>query len=299
MTTPQTFEDRDGFIWLNGALVPWRSAKVHVLTHALHYASCVFEGQRSYAGNIFKLDEHTERLLFSAQLLDMKVPFTAKQINDAAYETLKANNIVDGYLRPMIWRGSEQMGVTAQNAKINVAIATWVWPSYFTLDARLKGIRLQISQWRRPAPECAPVKAKAAGLYMICTLSKHTAERAGYEDALMLDYRGQVAEATGANVFFVINGEIHTPTPDCFLDGITRRTVIALAKKRGYKLIERAIMPEEMSEAQECFLTGTAAEVTPVREIGPYKFTPGEVCRTLMADYDALVGKMSAASSAA
>ena len=299
MTTPQTFDDRDGFIWLNGALVPWRSAKVHVLTHALHYASCVFEGQRSYAGNIFKLDEHTERLLFSAQLLDMKVPFTAKQINDAAYETLKANNIVDGYLRPMIWRGSEQMGVTAQNAKINVAIATWVWPSYFTLDARLKGIRLQISQWRRPAPECAPVKAKAAGLYMICTLSKHTAERAGYEDALMLDYRGQVAEATGANVFFVINGEIHTPTPDCFLDGITRRTVIALAKKRGYKLIERAIMPEEMSEAQECFLTGTAAEVTPVREIGPYKFTPGEVCRTLMADYDALVGKMSAASSAA
>ncbi len=299
MTTPQTFDDRDGFIWLNGALVPWRSAKVHVLTHALHYASCVFEGQRSYAGNIFKLDEHTERLLFSAQLLDMKVPFTAKQINDAAYETLKANNIVDGYLRPMIWRGSEQMGVTAQNAKINVAIATWVWPSYFTLDARLKGIRLQISQWRRPAPECAPVKAKAAGLYMICTLSKHTAERAGYEDALMLDYRGQVAEATGANVFFVINGEIHTPTPDCFLDGITRRTVIALAKKRGYKLIERAIMPEEMSKAQECFLTGTAAEVTPVREIGPYKFTPGEVCRTLMADYDALVGKMSAASSAA
>ena len=299
MTTPQTFDDRDGFIWLNGALVPWRSAKVHVLTHALHYASCVFEGQRSYAGNIFKLDEHTERLLFSAQLLDMKVPFTAKQINDAAYETLKANNIVDGYLRPMIWRGSEQMGVTAQNAKINVSIATWVWPSYFTLDARLKGIRLQISQWRRPAPECAPVKAKAAGLYMICTLSKHTAERAGYEDALMLDYRGQVAEATGANVFFVINGEIHTPTPDCFLDGITRRTVIALAKKRGYKLIERAIMPEEMSKAQECFLTGTAAEVTPVREIGPYKFTPGEVCRTLMADYDALVGKMSAASSAA
>ena len=299
MSTPQTFDDRDGFIWLNGTLVPWRDAKVHVLTHALHYASCVFEGQRSYAGKIFKLDEHTERLLFSAQLMDMKVPFSAAQINDAAYETLKANGITDGYLRPMIWRGSEQMGVTAQNAKINVAIATWVWPSYFTLEARLKGIRLQLSQWRRPAPECAPVKAKAAGLYMICTLSKHTAERAGYEDALMLDYRGQVAEATGANVFFVINGEIHTPTPDCFLDGITRRTVIALAKKRGYKLIERAIMPEEMSKAQECFLTGTAAEVTPVREVGPYKFTPGDVCRTLMADYDLLVGKMAAASSAA
>ena len=299
MSAPQTFDDRDGFIWLNGALVPWRSAKVHVLTHALHYASCVFEGQRSYAGSIFKLDEHTERLLFSAGLLDMQVPYTASQINDAAYGTLKANSIVDGYLRPMIWRGSEQMGVTAQNARINVAIACWVWPSYFTMEARLKGIRLQISQWRRPAPECAPVKAKAAGLYMICTLSKHTAERAGYEDALMLDYRGQVAEATGANVFFVMNGGIHTPTPDCFLDGITRRTVIALAKKRGYKLIERAIMPEDMSKAQECFLTGTAAEVTPVREIGPYKFAPGDVCRTLMADYDALVGKRTAASSAA
>ncbi len=299
MSASQTFDDRDGFIWLNGALVPWRDAKVHVLTHALHYASCVFEGQRSYAGKVFKLDEHTERLLFSAQMLDMKVPFSAAQINDAAYETLKANSIVDGYLRPMVWRGSEQMGVTAQNAKINVAIACWVWPSYFTLEARLKGIRLQISEWRRPAPECAPVKAKAAGLYMICTLSKHTAERAGYEDALMLDYRGLVAEATGANIFFVINGEIHTPTPDCFLDGITRRTVIALAKKRGYKLIERAIMPEEMSKAQECFLTGTAAEVTPVREIGPYKFTPGDVCRTLMADYDLLVGKVAVASSAA
>ncbi len=299
MSAPQTFDDRDGFIWMNGALVPWRDAKVHVLTHALHYASCVFEGQRSYSGKIFKLDEHTERLLFSAQQLDMKVPFAAAQINDACYETLKANNIVDGYLRPMVWRGSEQMGVTAQNARINVAIATWVWPSYFTLEARLKGIRLQISQWRRPAPECAPVKAKAAGLYMICTLSKHTAERAGYEDALMLDYRGRVAEATGANVFFIMNGEIHTPDPDCFLDGITRRTVIGLAKKRGYKLVERAIMPEEMAKAQECFLTGTAAEVTPVREIGPYKFTPGEVCRTLMADYDALVGKQAVASSAA
>ena len=298
MRTGKTFDDRDGLIWLNGALVPWRSAKVHVLTHALHYASCVFEGQRSYEGNIFKLNEHTNRLLSSAQLLDMKVPFTAKEISKASYDTLKANNIVDGYLRPMIWRGSEQMGVTAQNAKINVAITTWVWPSYFTPKARLKGIRLQLSQWRRPAPESAPVKAKAAGLYMICTLSKHTAERAGYEDALMLDYRGQVADATGANVFFIINGEIHTPTPDCFLDGITRRTVIELAKKRGYKLIERAIMPEEMSKAQECFLTGTAVEVTPVREVGPYKFTPGEVCRTIMADYDARVGKKAGSSAA-
>jgi branched-chain amino acid aminotransferase len=299
MTTAPTFDDRDGFIWMNGALVPWRSAKVHVLTHALHYASSVFEGERSYSGKVFKLEEHTDRLFESARLLDMKIPYTPQQINAATYETLSANAITDGYVRPMAWRGSEQMGVTAQNARINVAIACWVWPSYFTMEARLKGIRLQISEWRRPAPQSAPVKAKAAGLYMICTLSKHTAERAGYEDALMLDYRGQVAEATGANVFFIINGEIHTPLPDCFLDGITRRTVIELAKKRGYKLIERAIMPEEMAKAQECFLTGTAAEVTPVREIGPFKFTPGEVCRTLMEDYSALVGRVDTAKSSA
>jgi len=298
MSAPQTFDDRDGYIWLNGTLVPWRSAKVHVLTHALHYASSVFEGERSYGGKIFKLEEHTDRLIESARLLDMKIPYTAQQLNDASYETIRANNITDGYIRPVAWRGSEQMGVTAQNAKINVAITCWVWPSYFTLEARLKGIRLQMSEWRRPAPTSAPVKSKAAGLYMICTLSKHAAERAGYEDALMLDYRGQVAEATGANVFFVINGEIHTPTPDCFLDGITRRSVIALAKKRGYKVIERAIMPEEMSTAQECFLTGTAAEVTPVSEIGPYKFTPGEVCRNLMTDFDALVGRVAPASAA-
>ncbi len=298
MSAAQTFDDRDGFIWLNGALVPWRDAKVHVLTHALHYASSVFEGERSYGGKVFKLEEHTERLFYSAGALDMKIPYTAQQINDATYETLKANNIVDGYIRPMAWRGSEQMGVTAQNSKINVMIACWMWPSYFTLEARLKGIRLQLSDWRRPDPKCAPVKAKAAGLYMICTLSKHAAERAGYEDALMLDYRGQIAEATGANVFFIINGKIHTPLPDCFLDGITRRTVIELAKKRGYKVIERAMMPEEMSKAQECFLTGTAAEVTPVREIGPYKFTPADVCRTLMADFDALVGRVQKSTAA-
>lgn len=291
MTTPQTFDDRDGYIWMNGALTPWRGAKVHVLTHALHYASSVFEGERSYGGKVFKLEEHTDRLFESAKLMDMKIPFTAQQINEATYETLRANNITDGYVRPIAWRGSEMMGVTAQKAKINVAIACWVWPSYFTLEARLKGIRLQLSQWQRPDPKCAPVRAKAAGLYMICTLSKHTAERAGYEDALMLDYRGQVAEATGANVFFVMNGEIHTPLPDCFLDGITRRTVIDIAKKRGYKIVERAIMPEDMGQAQECFLTGTAAEVTPVREIGPYTFTPGDVCRNLMSDFDALVGR--------
>ncbi len=294
----QTFDDRDGFIWMNGKLIPWRGANVHILTHALHYASSVFEGERSYGGKMFKLDEHTERLFFSAKQLDMVIPYTPQQINEATYEVLRANNISDGYVRPIAWRGSEQMGVASRASKINVAIACWVWPTYWTLEAKLKGIRLQISQWRRPAPDCAPVKAKAAGLYMICTLSKHTAENAGFDDALMFDYRGQVAEATGANIFFVMNGEIHTPTPDCFLDGITRRTVIELAKKRGYKVIERAIMPEEMAKAQECFLTGTAAEVTPVSEAGPYRFTPGEVCRNLIADFDALIGRAAKASAA-
>lgn len=291
MSTPN-FDDRDGFIWMNGSLMPWRDAKVHVLTHALHYASCVFEGVRSYSGKIFKLQEHTDRLFFSAKTLDMTIPFSADAVNQAQADVLKANNITDGYLRPMVWRGSEQMGVTAQNAKINVAVACWVWPSYFTLEARLKGIRLQISEWRRPAPDTAPVHAKAAGLYMICTLSKHTAERAGYEDALLLDWRGLVAEATGANIFFVKNGEIHTPTADVFLNGITRQTVIALAKARGIKVIERQIKPEEMASFQECFITGTAAEVTPVSEIGPYKFTPADVCRNLMADYDAACSKV-------
>jgi branched-chain amino acid aminotransferase len=270
-----------------------------VLTHALHYGSCVFEGVRAYSGRIFKLEEHTERLFASAKTLDMDIPFTREQLNAAQAEVLRANNITEGYLRPLAWRGSEMMGVSAQSSKINVAVACWVWPSYFTLEARLRGIRLQISQWRRPAPDTAPVKAKAAGLYMICTLSKHAAERQGYEDALLLDWRGLIAEATGANIFFVINGEIHTPMADVFLDGITRQTVIALAKKRGYKLIERQMKPEEMATAQECFITGTAAEVTPVREIGQYTFTPGDVCRTLMADYDAACGKVVAKDSAA
>lgn len=293
------FDDRDGFVWFNGKLVPWRDAKIHVLTHALHYASSVFEGERAYGGKVFKLEEHTDRLFFSAKALDMKIPFTPQEINDATYETLKANNIADAYVRPVVWRGSEMMGVGAQKASINVAITCWVWAQYFTIEARLKGVRLQMAEWRRPDPATAPVKAKAAGLYMICTISKHKAEAAGFDDALFLDWRGLVAEATGANVFFVMNGEIHTPTPDCFLDGITRRAVMEMARKRGYKVIERAIKPEEMANAQECFLTGTAAEVTPVREIGPYKFTPGDVCRTLMADFDAAVGKPQASNSSA
>ncbi|MDG2318972.1 MAG: branched-chain amino acid aminotransferase [Rhodospirillaceae bacterium] len=298
MTTP-AFDDRDGYIWLNGELQPWRGAKAHVLTHALHYASAVFEGERAYNGKVFKLEEHTDRLFYSADVLDMKIPYERDVINMATYEALSANSIIDGYVRPIAWRGSELMGVSAQSTKINVAIAVWAWPSYFSPEARLKGIKLDISEWRRPSPETSPVFAKAAGLYMICTLSKHAAERKGLDDSLLLDWRGQVAEATGANIFFVIDGKIHTPTPDCFLDGITRRTVIGLAKEHGCDVIERAIMPEEMDQADECFLTGTAAEVTPVGSIGTYTFTPGEVCKTLMTAYDEAVGKTTAAESSA
>jgi branched-chain amino acid aminotransferase len=291
-----SFDDRDGSIWYDGKLVPWRSANLHVLTHALHYASCVFEGERVYGGEVFKLTEHSQRLIDSGHAMGFEIPYTLAEINQATNTTIKANTIVDGYVRPVAWRGSEMMGVSAQHNKIHLAIAVWVWPSYYTLEAKMKGIRLALADWRRPAPNTAPVHAKAAGLYMICTLSKHKAEQAGYDDALMLDYRGQVAEATGANVFFVMNGEIHTPKPDCFLDGITRQSVIGLARKRQFKVVERAIMPEEMGKAQECFITGTAAEVTPVSEIGPYKFTPGEVCRTLIADFTATVNPHKAAA---
>ena len=284
------FDQRDGFIWMNGALVPWTDARVHVLTHGLHYASSVFEGERAYAGAIFKLREHTERLIYSAKELGFEIPYAADEIDAACIETLEANGLVDGYLRPVAWRGSEMMGVSAQNNRINLAIAAWEWPSYFDPEERLKGIRLDMADYRRPSPETAPCHAKAAGLYMICTLSKHAAESKGYADALMLDWRGRVAEATGANVFFVDNGVLHTPEPDCFLDGITRRTVMDLARARGLEIIERAIMPEEMENFSECFITGTAAEVTPVSEIGPYKFTPGDICINLLNDYLALVG---------
>ncbi len=280
------FDDRDGTIWFDGKLVPWRDAKIHVLTHALHYASCVFEGERVYGGKVFHLDEHSERLINSAKLLGFEIPIDRKAINDATNAVVKANNLVDGYVRPVAWRGAEQMGVAAQQTKIHMAIATWEWPAYFSPEARLKGIRMSISKWARPAPNTAPTASKAAGLYMICTLSKHAAEDEGYEDALMLDWRGQIAEATGANVFLAINGELHTPTPDCFLDGITRRTVMGLARARQIKVVERAIMPDELGKAQEVFLTGTAAEVTPVREIGPYKFTPGRICKQMVEDYE-------------
>ena len=284
------FDQRDGYIWMNGTLIPWTDARVHVLTHGLHYASSVFEGERAYAGAIFKLREHTERLIYSAKELGFEIPYAAGEIDAACIETLEANGLVDGYLRPVAWRGSEMMGVSAQNNRINLAIAAWEWPSYFDPEERLKGIRLDMADYRRPSPETAPCHAKAAGLYMICTLSKHAAESKGYADALMLDWRGRVAEATGANVFFVDNGVLHTPEPDCFLDGITRRTVMDLARARGLEIIERAIMPEEMENFSECFITGTAAEVTPVSEIGPYKFTPGDISINLLNDYLALVG---------
>jgi branched-chain amino acid aminotransferase len=280
------FDDRDGEIWFDGALRPWRDAKIHVLTHALHYASCVFEGERAYGGKVFHLREHSQRLIDSARILGFEIPMTVEEIDAATNAVIKANNIVDGYVRPLAWRGAEQMGVSAQASKIHVAIAAWQWPAYFSPEARLKGIRMKWAKWARPAPNTAPTASKAAGLYMICTLSKHEAEAAGYEDALMLDWRGQIAEATGANVFLAIDGELHTPKPDCFLDGITRRTVIGLAQARQIKVVERAIMPEELARTQEVFLTGTAAEVTPVREIGEYKFTPGPICRAMVEDYD-------------
>jgi branched-chain amino acid aminotransferase len=279
------FDQRDGFIWLNGTLVPWADAKLHVLSHALHYASAVFEGERVYGKSIYKLEDHTDRLFYSAEVMDLKIPYTKNEINKACNSTIVENSIVDGYVRPIIWRGSEMMGVAAQSTKINVAIATWEWPSYFAPEERLKGIRLNISKWKRPSPDTIPCDTKAAGLYMICTLSKHDAERQGYADSLMLDYRGRIAEATGANIFFVSGNEIHTPLPDCFLDGITRRTVISLAKKRGYAVVERAIQPDEMKNFTECFLTGTAVEVTPVSEIDQYNFHYGEITKNLMEDY--------------
>jgi len=293
------FDDRDGYIWFNGELKPWREADLHVLSHGLHYASCVFEGERVYNGKVFKLTEHSERLIESGRVLGFDVPYSVEEIDNATLEAIKANDITDGYVRPVAWRGSEMMGVSAQQTKINVAIACWPWPSYFSPEARLKGIRLKISPWKRPAPDTAPTKSKAAGLYMICTLSKHEAEAEGYDDALMLDWRGQVAEATGANIFLVQDGVLHTPTPDCFLDGITRRTIIDLAKRRGLEVVERAIQPEEFANTQEVFLTGTAAEVTPVRQIGEWTFTPGEICKTMIEDYDKEVGRTHDKAAAA
>ena len=284
MASP-TFDDRDGWIWLDGRFVEWRDAKVHMLTHALHYASAVFEGERAYGGQIFKSAEHSKRLRDSARLLDFEVPWSVAEIDAAKAEVLKRNNFVDAYVRAIAWRGSEMMGVSAQHNTIHLGIAAWVWPSYFDPAQRMKGIRLEMAEYRRPDPATAPSRAKAAGLYMICTISKHRAERRGYADALMLDWQGRVAECTGANIFFVKDGAIHTPIADCFLAGITRATVIDLARRRGLEVIERRIMPAELGEFSECFITGSAAEVTPVGEIGSHVYKPGAITETLMDAY--------------
>ena len=293
-----TYDQRDGFIWFNGELIPWSDARVHLLTHALHYGSAVFEGMRAYDGEIFKLTEHNQRLLKSAEILDFEVPYSVAELDKAAREVVRANKLSNAYVRPLAWRGSEQMGVSAQKTRINVAIAAWDWGSYFDPAAREKGLKLAFAKYRRPDPATAPVHSKAAGLYMICTIEKHRAEREGYADAVMLDWRGQVAECTGANIFFVKDGVIYTPTPDCFLDGITRRTVIGLAKQRGYQVVEKAIMPEELEGFTECFITGTAAEVMPVGSIGEYTFQPGDITRNLMDDYAALVRPAKAVAAA-
>jgi branched-chain amino acid aminotransferase len=296
MTEP--FDQRDGVIWYDGKLVAWADAKLHVLSHGLHYASCVFEGERAYGGVIFKSTEHSERLRRSAGFLDFEIPYSAAEIDAAKRLVLEKNGQKDAYLRPIAWRGSEMMGVSAQHNKIHLAIACWEWPSYFDPAQRLKGLRLDLADYRRPDPKTAPSLAKAAGLYMICTVSKHRAERKGYADALMLDWQGRVAECTGANIFFVRDGKIHSPTADCFLDGITRQTVIELARRRGIEVIERRIMPDELKDFSECFITGTAAEVTPVAEIAEWRFTPAGITKQLMDDYTAEVqpkGKAAAA----
>ena len=291
MADERTFDDRDGWIWKDGALVPWREANVHVLTHAMHYASSVFEGQRAYGGTIFKLDEHSARLRNSAELLGFTLPWSVEQISAACNEVVAANGLTDAYVRPIAWRGSEQMGVSAQRTRPHLAVATWVWGKYFDEAKAARGIRLDIAEWRRPAPYTAPTSSKAAGLYMIATLSKHRAEDRGFDDALMFDWRGQVAEATGANAFFVKDGVIHTPTPDCFLDGITRRTVIDLARQRGIEVIERAIWPEELETFEQFFLTCSAAEVTHVGSAGPWNFEVGDLSRQLANDYEDLVNR--------
>ena len=293
------FDDREGRIWFDGAECDWRDCKLHVLSHGLHYGSCVFEGERVYGGEVFALEEHTRRLLRSAEILDFNIPWSADEINRATKGLIASMGIADGYVRPVAWRGSEMMGVSGQQNAIHLAIAAWDWPAYFTPEARLEGIRMTVSKWRRPAPDTAPTDSKAAGLYMICTLSKHAAERAGYNDALMLDWRGQIAEATGANIFFVRDGELHTPVPDAFLDGITRRSVIDLARRRGLTVNERVIMPDELPTFSEVFITGTAVEVTPVREIDEHRFEVGEITRNLVADFDNLVNRRDLAASAA
>ena len=293
---PIPFDKRSGKIWFNGKSINWSDVKIHVLSHGLHYASCVFEGERVYDGEIFKLEEHTKRLFHSAFRLGIKIPYSEKELNNACQDIVAIQKVKNGYVRPVAWRGSEMMAISAQKTKIHVAIATWEWGSYFDPNLKLKGIKLDISKWRRPAPDTIPWDTKASGLYMICTLSKHEAEKKGFTDSLMLDYQGNVAEATGANVFFKTkDNELHTPIPDSFLDGITRRSVIQIAKSKNIKIVERKIKPEELSKFKGCFLTGTAAEVTPVSQIDNYKFTVCDLIKNLSESYQALVRKKTAA----
>ncbi len=283
------YDDRDGFIWMDGALVPWRDAKVHILTHAMHYASSVFEGERCYSGKIFKSREHSARLIESGRLLDMEIPYSVDQIEEAKYAMLKANGWTDAYVRALAWRGvGEDMGVSARRNPVRMAVAGWEWGAYYG-DAKWQGAKLDIAKWKRPSPDTIPTAAKAAGLYMICTMSKHAAEAKGCSDALMMDYRGYVAEATGANVFFVKDGAVHTPTPDCFLNGLTRQTVMGLLKDKGVEVVERHILPDELEGFEQCWLTGTAAEVTPVGSIGPYSFEVGALTRDVALSYEKLV----------
>ena len=290
------YDKRSGRIWFDGVPINWSEVKIHVLTHGLHYASCVFEGERVYDGEIFKLEKHTERLFYSASRLGFKIPYTPELLNKACKEIIAIQKVENGYVRPIAWRGSEMMAISAQQTKIHVAIAAWEWGSYFDPNLKLKGIRLDISKWKRPAPDTIPWDTKASGLYMICTLAKHEAEKKGFTDSLMLDYQGNIAESTGSNVFFKNkSGELHTPIPDSFLNGITRRCVIDIAKSKGIKIIERKIMPEEMTNFVGCFLTGTAAEVTPVSQIDKYKFTVCNLIKDLSKNYQALVRKKTAA----
>ena len=290
------YDKRSGKIWFNGQTVDWADANIHVLNHGLHYASCVFEGERVYEGEIFKLEDHTERLFHSANRMGIKVPYSQAEINEACKNIVNIQNVQNGYVRPLIWRGSEMMAISAQKNKVHVAIATWEWGSYFDPKLKLNGIKLNISNWRRPAPNTIPWDTKASGLYMICTLSKHEAEAKGYTDSLMLDFEGNIAEATGANIFFKNkSGELHTPIPDSFLDGITRREVIKIAKSKGIKVVERKIKPEEMKDFVGCFLTGTAAEVTPVSQIAQNSFKVCDLITDLNKSYQNLVRKKSAA----
>ena len=290
------YDKRGGKIWYNSQLVDWKDANIHLLNHGLHYASCVFEGERVYDGEIFKLEEHTERLFYSAKRMGIKMPYSLNEINNACKEIIAVQKVKNGYVRPVVWRGSEMMAISAQKNKINVAVATWEWGSYFDPQLKLKGIKLNISSWRRPAPNSVPWDTKASGLYMICTLSKHEAESKGFTDSLMLDHEGNIAEATGANIFFKDNsGSLHTPTPDSFLDGITRRSIIEIAKSKGVNIIERKIKPEEMSNFVGCFLTGTAAEVTPVSKIDKYEFKVCDLIKSLSESYQNLVRKKFAA----